>query len=377
MATVWKHPHNPFWMAVFRDENNVWRKKTTKRKERTKALTLAIEWDGAAQMGRDHTLTESASRDIIGGILERTTGQKLRFDSVREFCAKWLRGKTAARAEGTSIRYGATVERFIVFLRDAAERPINAIEPRDCQAFYDDLVGQGLAPATRVVEIKTLRTIFNSARRQGMISTNPAEAVELPQNVNQVQRKVFTPAQVQMLLKETAEQPEWKTAVLLGYYGGLRLGDAVERNWQDVDFVEHRLTFKMRKTGAALEIPLHPVLEKHLEHLAGDQGGPLCPALAAIPIGGRSGLSKQFLAIMRRVGISQESVETGGQRQLSTLSFHSLRKTFNSALHNKGVSQEIRKKLTGHKSNAVNDRYTKSELHTLRDAVIMLPKLST
>ncbi len=339
-------------------------------------MALAIEWDRAAQMGRDHVLTESTSRDIIGGILERTTGQKLRFDSVREFCGKWLRGKTAAKAEGTSIRYGATVEKFVLFLKEAADRPINAIEPRDCQAFYDDLVEQGLAPATLTVEIKTLRTIFNAARRQGMISTNPAEAVELPQNINQVQRKVFTLEQVQMLLKETADAPEWKTAILLGYYGGLRLGDAVERDWQDVDLVGHRLTFKMRKTGAALEIPLHPSLEKHLEHLAGDLGGSLCPGLAAVPVGGRSGLSKQFLAIMRRSGISQESAETGGQRQLSTLSFHSLRKTFNSALHNKGVSQEVRKKLTGHKSNAVNDRYTKSDLRTLRDAVTKLPKLS-
>jgi integrase len=376
MATVWKHPKSPFWTAVYRDEQNVWRKKTTKRKDRTKALTLAIEWDRAAQMGRDHTLTESASREIIGGILERTTGQKLRFDSVREFCAKWLRGKTAATAEGTSVRYGAMVERFLDFLEDRAERPINAIEPRDCQAFYDYRVEQKLAPATLVSEIKTLRNIFNSARRQGMISTNPAEAVETPQKVNHVERKVFTPEQVQMLLKETTQEPEWQTVILLGYYGGLRLGDAAARDWQDVDLAAHRLTFRMQKTGAALELPLHPVLESHLEQLAGDQGGPLCPGLAALRVSGCNGLSTRFIAIMRRAGISQESAESGGRRHLSTLSFHSLRKTFNSALHNKGVSQELRKKLTGHKSNAVNDRYTKSDLRTLRDAVTKLPKLS-
>ena len=38
VATVWKHPASPYWSAVFRDEQNVWRKKTTKRRERTKAL---------------------------------------------------------------------------------------------------------------------------------------------------------------------------------------------------------------------------------------------------------------------------------------------------------------------------------------------------
>lgn len=95
-----------------------------------------------------------------------------------------------------------------------------------------------------------------------------------------------------------------------------------------------------------------------------------------MPIGGRSGLSKQFLALLRRAGISAESQATGGQRQLATLSFHSLRKTFNSELAAEGVSQEVRKKLTGHKSDAVNDRYTETRIATLRDAVKKLPRLA-
>jgi site-specific recombinase XerD len=78
---------------------------------------------------------------------------------------------------------------------------------------------------------------------------------------------------------------------------------------------------------------------------------------------------------MRRAGIGTEAVHTGGQRNLSRLSFHSLRVSFNSTLHNKGVDQELRRKLTGHKSNAVNDRYTQTELQTLRDAVNKLPAL--
>src|SRR5438876_8712270 len=72
VATVWKHPASPYWSAVFRDEQNVWRKKTTKRRERTKALAMAIEWERAARLGREGILTEMLSREIIGGILERT-----------------------------------------------------------------------------------------------------------------------------------------------------------------------------------------------------------------------------------------------------------------------------------------------------------------
>ena len=57
--------------------------------------------------------------------------------------------------------------------------------------------------------------------------------MQLPERIKQVKRKVFTPAQVQMLIN--AATPEWKTAMLLGYYAGLRLSDCVTLTWQAVD----------------------------------------------------------------------------------------------------------------------------------------------
>jgi len=64
-----------------------------------------------------------------------------------------------------------------------------------------------------------------------------------------------------------------------------------------------------------------------------------------------------------------------GGRTLSSLSFHSLRHSFNSALANAGVSQEIRQKLTGHTSAEMNTIYTHHELAPLRAAVEKLPNL--
>jgi integrase len=343
-------------------------------------------------MGRERTLTEAISREVIGGILERTTGEKLRNESLSDFCARWLRGKQSKKSEATATRYGGTVDKFLDFLKTKAVLPIAAITPSDCEKFYDHLVSSKLAPATLIVEMKTIISLFNAARRQGLISTNPAASVELPDRGKQVQRKVFTIEQIKILLKaagqaateaekagdkESAQTArEWQTVILLGIYAGLRLGDAVELGWNTVDFAECKLTFKARKTGTELEIPLHPSLEAHLSKLAGDSTGPICPILAAVPVGGRSGLSKQFLALMRRAGIGNSSVKTGGQRMLSQLSFHALRTSFNSALHNRGVDQEIRKKLTGHKSTQVNDRYTVTQMGTMRKAVNKLPGIS-
>jgi integrase len=73
-------------------------------------------------------------------------------------------------------------------------------------------------------------------------------------------------------------------------------------------------------------------------------------------------------------GIIRERRGAAG-RSVSALSFHSLRHSFNSALANAGVSQELRQKLTGHASEAMNTLYTHHELQTIRNAVASISRL--
>ncbi len=56
--------------------------------------------------------------------------------------------------------------------------------------------------------------------------------------------------------------------------------------------------------------------------------------------------------------------------------FHALRHSLTSALLNAGVAQELRMKLTGHKSAAVHRGYSHAEMGTLRAAVAKLPGLT-
>jgi site-specific recombinase XerD len=62
-------------------------------------------------------------------------------------------------------------------------------------------------------------------------------------------------------------------------------------------------------------------------------------------------------------------------RKNSSLSFHSLRHSFNSAMANAGVSVEIRQKLIGHSSAQMNAQYTHHELEPLRAAVALIPSI--
>ena len=87
------------------------------------------------------------------------------------------------------------------------------------------------------------------------------------------------------------------------------------------------------------------------------------------------GLSEGFKRIMRKAGIDTQTVKGAGVRNISRRTFHALRYSFNSELANEGVLDEMRMKLIGHKSKAINHGYTHHRLETLRAAVNKMPEL--
>jgi integrase len=104
---------------------------------------------------------------------------------------------------------------------------------------------------------------------------------------------------------------------------------------------------------------------------------PVFPGLAGKSGAGKSGLSMQFKRIMERAKIKGRLLReaNGAGRSQSSLSFHSLRHSFNSAMANAGVSSEVRQKLTGHSSAKMNAQYTHHELEELRIAVSVIPSI--
>jgi integrase len=185
------------------------------------------------------------------------------------------------------------------------------------------------------LDLKLVRGVLNTARRQALILHNPAEAVDLPL-VKGNERDVFTSGDIQALL--AVAPPDWKTAILLGYYAGPRLGDVVSLTWKNVELADGVIFYAQGKTGKKVTVPLHADLEEHLLRIAGDKpSGFLCPSLGEVKIGGRSGLSRQFADLMAQAGIDQRQIPSSKNRMFSQLSFHSLRHSFASNLANLGI----------------------------------------
>jgi integrase len=376
MATILKRKGSQYWCAVWRDARGrqIWR--STRQLDKSTALADALDYERADKLAGAGTFVEAQAQKILRDILERSgTGDTLRTPAIGDWLRGWVVTKEAHKASSTAIRYKQIIEEFVEHLGPRAKRPLSAIAARDIEAFLAKRKKAGCAPTTINLDGKILRTALNKARREGLITTNPAEAVDLPAK-NSVERGTFTAAEVKMLVDEA--EREWKTLILLGYYTGARLSDCCRMKWKDVDLSAGTVTYIQRKTGKEVAVPLHPELQTHLEKLASTDKPDIfiMPGMADKGPGGRHGLSESFKRIVRKAGIDLQTVQGGGNRKISRRTFHALRHSFTSALANAGVIPELRMKLTGHSSEAVHRGYTHHELDALKTAVSKLPSLN-
>jgi integrase len=398
MATLTKdsHERSPYWICCYTAADGRRLKKSTKQTDRTKALEVCLALERAEGMAAQGTLTETRARELIGEVLERTSGDSLPFYTTEGWLRDWLRGKEVSKSKNTHLKYSHTIESFIKGVGGRARLNIAAITPKDIESFRDAQIVSGKHPNTVRYLVKQLRIPFNAARRQGIITHNPAESVELPGKAKnedgaEAIRDVFAPKQVRALMNAAVIRErgkpvfdageEWRGAILYAYFTGARLQDVANVTWSAIDLPAKTITYRAKKTGKLVTIPIHPELENYLLELAAPDSGKafVFPKLAGRGTGGRSGLSMTFSRIMARAHVAGEVMhkpKKGGRgRTVRTLTFHSLRHSFNSAMANAGVSQEIRMKLTGHVSAEMNKGYTQHELEPLRAAVRAIPSI--
>ena len=381
---------SPYWVACYTAADGRRLQKSTKQTDRKKALEVCLALERAEDLARKGTLTETRTRNLLAEVLERTTGETLPFHTVAGFLGDWLNGKEVSKTRNTFLNYSQTVKRFLTHLGVRAKLSIAAITAKDVATFRDAEIASGKNPNSVRYTVKHLRTPFSAARRQGIITTNPAEAVELPtatknEDGSETSRHVFTSEQIAALLNTAIARKDgkpvfddgkdWQGAILFAYYTGARIADTANITWGAIDLPSRILTFRPKKTKREVTIPLHPELESYLLELPAPDSGkaPIFPKLAGKTTGR---LSQIFATILKRANVTNPIITAarGSKgRTVYALSFHSLRHSFNSAMANAGVSQEVRMKLTGHSDAATNKGYTHHELAPLRAAIDSIP----
>ncbi len=382
MPSLHKDPRgrSPFWYAAF-SSNGQRLFRSTKLKNRTQAERVAIEWEKAAELAERGELTEAASRKVLDAIRATVGDRSLRTMTTAEFFTNWLAGKKLSLKHSTGQRYEKPVAEFLKSLGARADKSLSHLTPSDIQNFRDMRIQVGVSPSTVALEMQIIKSTLKVATDQDLLLKNPANGVALPR-ADHLERTTLTVADIRALLAE-ADQ-DWQTSILIGFYTGARLTDAVSMTWDQVSWIQSPdpvkdpiglLTYVPRKTRGKkrVQVPMHPDLEKHLLKIAGDKVGNLCPSLAGRPTSGRHGLSTQFADLMTRAGIDRQQVQSSKNYTFSGASFHSLRHSFATELSKAEVSEDIRMELIGHKSADIHRGYTHVQVG--RGAIEKLPSL--
>ena len=178
-------------------------------------------------------------------------GKSLRFS---EFTEIWKRDYGSKELAPTTYkRYCRMLEtRFLPYF---GHFYINKIRPTDIMKFYDLLekdtqlvrkkgnngskTKKPLSSKTILEHHRLLRAMLHKAVYWQLIVANPAERVQAPK-ARKPKRKSYDDEQTKILLENlerlSVEETKYKVAIILTVFTGVRLGELMGLEWQDVDF---------------------------------------------------------------------------------------------------------------------------------------------
>ena len=309
-------------------------------------------------------------------------------DGVRLERLKCLKGLTA----GDTIPPMSQAKNVYKYFRNFAEamksrgiQLLSEVTGRDAQAFLDGL-RKSLTAKTVNSYRSTIFSIYNYLIKTGTIQcVNPfadvpraeAEAGE------EYTREAFTLTELKTLLSMATG--EVRLLVMLGYYCGLRLGDAATLKWSEVDLDERMITRvqnKVRKRvkkkeSATVRVGINSDLMAELAAIPeGERGVYVLPMLAAdyATMAGRKRIAREIAALMKKCGITTREIDSDG-RGHCIRGFHSLRHSNITKLTEAGANATAVSKLAGHSNLNMTAHYahlTSDTAHELAEKLVIV-----
>lgn len=381
MASLWKRENTKYWWACFTDRNGKQRKRSTGTTDRKAAMKLAEEYEEAARRRR----TARQVRQVISDLHREFTGEELPSVTCRAFFSGWLERKKPETSPATMAFYSKTTSKFLTFLEAKADGDLSEITREHITGFRN-AQAKSLASKTVNHDLKALKMIFKAARRDGMLVEDPAEFVDTVRATGGGdKRRPFTIPELQSVL--AVADDEWRSMIRFGLYSGQRLSDLASLTWVNVDLVRGELRLETRKTGRRMILPLAAPLRKHIESLpVGDKPDmPLHPrAFAIVAREKKSGsLSNQFADLLAQAGLREKKSHKkaadgegrSARRESNALSFHSLRRTATTLLHEAGIPAAVTQELIGHDSEEIHRLYVNVGREAMKKAAAVLPEL--
>jgi integrase len=378
MASVWKHPLSQYWTACFRDLGGRQRRISTKTTDRKTAQRLADEYEAAVRTKR----TLRQAQVVLDRLHEEFSGVAVPRKTVRAYCQEWLATKEPEIAPRTAAFYRSSSAKFLDFLGNRADTALSELSKADIVAYRNSLA-PSLSARSANNDLTVVRMLFKAAQRDELLTQNPAEFVNSVRQRATSDRRPFTLAEIQAVL--SIADPEWQSLIRFGFYTGQRLGDLAALRWSNIDLSRDEIRFVTAKTGRRMIIPLSDGLRTHIATLApSDQPDAVVHPRAFAILEANSNtsmLSRQFGELLASAGLRtaaphQSTGKTrSSRRNLNALSFHSLRRTATTLLHEAGVAGAVAQALIGHDSEAIHEHYVNVGRDALQKAATVFPSI--
>jgi integrase len=230
------------------------------------------------------------------------------------------------------------------------------ITPGDVEAFRAQRrLRNGGVPSVATVNADhaVLKHILSVAERRGLVASNVAKRVPMPDPKNERDR-VMSSEEWERLYDAAADH--LKPILLVAYHLGPRLGEILNLTWDRVDLF--RGFIKLRsvdtKTREPREVPLTPVVLAALRELSKARSL-TCPYVFQYEGKPIKRVKRAFHTAVREAGIKD-------------LRFHDLRHCAATNLRRAGVDTVTAMKIVGHKSEKMHRRYNSVSEEDLKKA---------
>ena len=378
MASLHKQHNRPNWFCAFTDAQGKRLFRSTRTAIKSEAEEICRLWGKTSRDARrKRTPVETLKRAVETTLarIQESRGDTFALVSTESFMKTWLREVEREISRSTFDSYSAITRRFLAYLGAKAREEIGSLTI-DFFRGYREQLAKKLSTGTVNNHLTMLRLALDSAMEQELITKNPAKLVKNLARTDKQSRRPFTVAELEKVMAKAS--PEWRTAILIGLYTGLRLGDATSLKWEDLDLDVRQYTLKTQKTGRYVINPIAGPLFDHLCELRqGSTGDYVCPTFW-----GRESkvLSNDFNLLLSKAGLIEKRDyrqyrAEGNRRRYAGLSYHCLRHTLTSLLKSAGASSAVAGDIVGHDSEAMSRHYTKIDLAAKREAIDKLPDL--
>ncbi len=288
--------------------------------------------------------------------------------------------------ERTYTRYGEAIRNHIT--PRIGEKELSELTPYVLQCFVTELLrsgnlktGKGLSPSTVNVIITIIQTSLRTAYEVGLAAEYTADKIKRPKT-QEKQIECFTLTEQKQIERYIIDNEKNKLyGVIICLYTGLRLGELLALEWDDIDFSNAQ----MHITKACHDSKDENGVYGRVTHTPKTQS-----SVRTIPIPHKL---LSMLAKMKRKSRSAKIVSNGEkevayrvyQKNFETVlrklniphrGFHTLRHTFATRAIECGMDVKTLSELLGHKNSAVTlNRYAHSLMDHKREMMNILGKL--